>query len=158
MFYFWFEPTSGMVTLEYGQQLFEFTDVIKLSDNIDTFIHTRAFRTSITQLRELALDNSNSKDGTIKTVSPNMFAALDFLVNVPNVEYQRIEDYCGGDEPFEIVAVEAPIEGIPTRFEPLAANQYHFLEIQGLVAHIQTIEIENQSLTITITHVDLPGY
>ncbi|MGE0633749.1 MAG: hypothetical protein AB7O96_15150 [Pseudobdellovibrionaceae bacterium] len=153
LFTYWID-LDNKVTIRWGDEIFEFQDYSSLEKKLLEILKNPTVQKSISQLEEFA--NAGNKEGVVRTIDENTLAAGDFMIEIPDDEFQKIEDAFGMDDNSVVVlmVMESRLRRLASRFVPIAKpNYYKCLDVQGYVMDIIEIRQCEDKIEIHIKNV-----
>lgn len=149
LFYFWADIWNDQIIIEWEGRP-SFYDPMMLRVFIHDILNDEVVKKSIRQLCEFA---QGTKEGVVKTIDPDTLGAMDFLIDIPDEEFQKIESAFNQQTSILIKAQESIDRTLPGAFNESFISRYQFLDTQGMIMNIENITKENGILNIKVYDV-----
>ena len=145
----WADYETGSLHFDWNDDKFKtYVKTDQVESLMDSILRDPEVQSSVIQLK--GSFTGEDKQGVVRR-KMNILSADDFLVNISDAEFARIQDaYANNsDDLFTINVVENP--KLKTRFIAALVGSYQFLDVEGLAIRIETIKRNQEHRSLEIT-------
>jgi hypothetical protein len=149
LFHYWVNVWDSSLIIDWKGKK-KISSESELKDIISAILTDSVVQTSIDQLKDFA---QGIKEGVVKTIDPHTLGSLDFLVEITDEEFLKIESGFNNQCTVDILATESQQRSLPNGFHAELVSKYKYLDTQGMIMDIEKIEKQGDVLHIRVSDV-----